>query len=151
MRKLAFIVVLLVGCQADTYKVVGIADGDTIRILKDNKEVRIRLAEIDCPERRQAFYEQAKQFTAEKAFGKNVKINVIKESDRYGRVVAEVILPDGSSLNEELIKAGLAWHYKQFSKSKKLAELEKEARENKQGLWSDPNAEPPWEFRKNRR
>lgn len=151
MRKLALIVLLLIGCApVDTYKVVAITDGDTIRILKDNKEVKIRLAGVDCPERKQDFYTQAKSFTAEKAFGKNVKINVIQESDRYGRVVAEVILPDGTILNEELVKAGFAWHYKQFSKSKVLENLEKEARENKLGLWSNANAKPPWEFRKDK-
>lgn len=149
MRKLALITLLLIGCEpVDTYKVVAITDGDTIRILKDNKEIKIRLAGIDCPERKQDFYTQAKKFTADKAFGKEVKINIIQKSDRYGRVVAEVILPDGTILNEELVRVGLAWHYKQFSKSKKLEELEREARENKRGLWIDSDAIPPWKFRK---
>ncbi|MFY4731318.1 thermonuclease family protein [Nitrospira sp. BLG_2] len=150
MRKaIAFIALLIVGCgDADKYKVVGISDGDTIRILKDNKEVRVRLAGIDCPERGQAFYQQAKSFTSEKCFGKEVKLNITQASDRYGRVVADVILPDGTLLCSELVKAGLAWHYTHFSKSKVLEDLQTEAKENKRGLWGDKDPIPPWEYRK---
>jgi endonuclease YncB( thermonuclease family) len=143
------LILAVMGCSAnEDYKVVGISDGDTIRILKDNKEVRVRLAGIDCPEKRQPFGTQAKNFTSEKAFGKNVKLNIVQQSDRYGRVVADIILPDGTNLSEELVKAGLAWHYKHFSKSQVLADLEKEARENKRGLWADADPIPPWEYRK---
>jgi endonuclease YncB( thermonuclease family) len=144
----SFILSMLLGCAADEYKVVGISDGDTIRILKDNKEVRVRLAGVDCPEKGQPFGTQAKHFTSEKAFGKNVKLDIIQSADRYGRVVADVILPDGTKLSEELVKAGLAWHYKQFSKSKVLADLENDARENKRGLWIDADPIPPWKYRK---
>lgn len=149
VRSFVFLLILpLFGCTADEYKVVGVSDGDTIRILKDGKEVRVRLAGIDCPEKKQAFGTQAKNFTSEKAFGKHVKLNIVQASDRYGRIVADVILPDGSNLSLELVKAGLAWHYKHFSKSKNLEDAENEARENKRGLWIDPDPVPPWEYRK---
>lgn len=146
------LIISLMGCKAaiaaDTYKVIGVSDGDTIKILQDGKEVKIRLAGVDCPERGQPFSTAAKNFTSEKCFGKEVKINIVQKSDRYGRVVADVILPDGNSLSNELIKAGLAWHYKHFSKSKILEDLENAARENKCGLWADAQPTPPWEYRK---
>jgi endonuclease YncB( thermonuclease family) len=145
----SFVFLMLVGCAAaDEYKVIGISDGDTIKILKDGKEVKVRLAGIDCPEKGQPFGTKAKTFTSEKAFGKNVKLNIVTPADRYGRMVADVILPDGTVLSAELVKAGLAWHYKQFSKSKTLEDLENDAKENKRGLWADSDPVPPWNYRK---
>lgn len=131
-------------------KVIGIKDGDTIEILVNSMPVRIRLYGIDCPEKRQAFGKKAMQYTAGLAFGKTVTAEV-KNIDRYGRTVAVIILPDGTNLNYELVKNGYAWHYKQFSKDPNLERFEKEARQKKLGLWSDPNPIPPWEFRKNSR
>ena len=46
-----------------------------------------------------------------------------------------------------MVKAGLAWHYKQYSKDKRLAELEADARAAKRGLWADKSQVPPWEWR----
>jgi endonuclease YncB( thermonuclease family) len=74
---------------------------------------------------------------------------VVKDQDRYGRLVAEVVLPDGRSLNQELIQAGLAWWYRHFATQETvLQQLEAEARDAKRGLWSDPHAVPPWEWHK---
>ena len=70
--------------------------------------------------------------------------------DRYGRTIAWIYV-NGVSLNKELLKAGLAWHYKRYSKDRDLAILEAEARAKKIGLWSDPNPIPPWEWRRIRR
>ncbi|MDZ4120853.1 MAG: thermonuclease family protein [Candidatus Cloacimonadaceae bacterium] len=128
-------------------KVVSVKDGDTIEILRDKKTYRIRLNGIDCPENKQDFGNKAKQFTSEQCFGKTVTAWVSVQ-DRYGRYVADVVLPNGKVLNEELVRAGLAWHYTQYSKSKKLATLEKEARARKRGLWSQKNPTPPWKFRR---
>src|SRR5437773_3020072 len=83
-------------------RVVGVSDGDTITVMHNGRGEKIRLHGIDCPEKRQAFGTKAKQFTSEHAFGKNVTIKV-KDTDRYGRTVGEVTLPDGKSLNEELV------------------------------------------------
>ena len=97
-------------------RVVGVSDGDTITVLRDRTQVRIRLYGIDCPETGQDFGFRAKQFTAELAFGKVVKV-VPRDRDRYGRIVAEVVLPDGRVLNDELVKAGLAWWYRQHAQN----------------------------------
>lgn len=128
-------------------RVVGVHDGDTITVLRDDHAEKIRLAEIDCPELRQAFGTRAKQFTSGLVFGKTVTVHA-RERDRYGRTVGEVILPDGRSLNRELVAAGFAWQYTKYSKDKELARIETEARQAKRGLWADARPVPPWEFRK---
>ena len=130
-------------------KVVAVKDGDTIEVLRDGTNaVRVRLSGIDCPEKAQAFGQRAKQAASDMAFGKQVKV-IEKDKDRYGRTVAEIILPDDRSLNQELVRAGLAWWYKQYApKDAKLEALEQEAREAKVGLWIDADPVPPWVWRK---
>lgn len=131
-------------------RVIKIQDGDTITILVDNTQHKIRLAEIDCPESKQAFGQKAKQFTSDMVFGEIVKV-VYEEQDRYQRILGTVYTPDGKNLNQELVKAGLAWHYKQYSKSVEMARLEDEARQAGIGLWKDKDPIPPWEYRKQKR
>ena len=130
-------------------RVVGVADGDTIDVLRESRPVRVRLHGIDCPERGQAFGRQARQYTSKLAFGRTVTVHV-RGMDRYGRSVADVLLPDGISLNRELVRAGLAWHYVRYSADKTLASLESEARASPRGLWADARPVPPWEFRRER-
>ena len=130
-------------------KVIGIIDGDTIEVLENNNPVRIRLAEIDCPESHQDFGQKAKTFTSELVFDKDVKV-LVKDIDRYGRTVAEIILPDGRSLNRELISAGLAWWYQRYSSEQSLGQLQSQAKSAKLGLWSSDNPIPPWDFRHSR-
>ena len=126
--------------------VVGVIDGDTIDVLHNSQSERIRLNGIDCPEKGQAFGKKAKQFTSTLVYGKEVRIQVLRK-DRHGRTVADVVLPDGTNVSRELVKAGLAWWYRQYSKDTSLGALEEEARQAKHGLWADPNPIPPWELR----
>ncbi len=107
---------------------------------------RIRLHGIDCPEKRQAFGKRAKQFTSTLVFGNTVTVQVL-DRDRYGRTVGVVLLPDGRSLNHELVRAGLAWMYRRYTNDQSLSDLEEEARVARRGLWADPHAVPPWEWR----
>ncbi len=130
-----------------TCKVVGVSDGDTITVLHNGKGERIRLHGIDCPEKRQAFGNRAKQFTSNLVFAKTVTVQIL-DRDRYGRTVGEVLLPDGRSLNRELVRAGLAWWYWRYAPDNEtLAQLERDARGAKRGLRADPHAVPPWEWR----
>lgn len=128
-------------------KVIAVKDGDTIEILVNTLPIRVRLYGIDCPEKSQAFGQRARQFTSDLIFGKIVKVKV-KDTDRYGRSVGEVILPDGRILNYELVKAGLAWWYRQFSKDPLLKKYEDDARSKGLGLWADPDPKAPWDFRR---
>ena len=130
-------------------KVVGVSDGDTIKVLKDGKHVKIRLAAIDCPEKGQPFGKKARWFTSSMVAGKVVEVWET-DTDRYGRTVAFVFV-SGVDLNKELLKAGLAWHYKKYSKDPELTKLEIQARAAKIGLWSEPDPVPPWEWRRQKK
>jgi endonuclease YncB( thermonuclease family) len=126
--------------------VVKVHDGDTISVVRRGHAEKVRLAGIDCPELRQAFGNRAKNLTSRLASGQMVTVRV-QGSDDYGRRLGVVILPDGRSLNRELVAAGLAWQVK-TSKNKQVAQLEKDARRAKRGLWADADPTPPWEYRR---
>ena len=100
--------------HAWTGKVVGISDGDTIKVLQNSKQVKIRLHGIDTPEKAQPFGKKAKQFTAKMVAGKIVDVKKT-DTDRYGRTVA-VITVNGKNLNESLVKSGFAWVYRKYCK-----------------------------------
>ncbi|OJW21141.1 MAG: hypothetical protein BGO49_24310 [Planctomycetales bacterium 71-10] len=138
------------GCFADyPAKVVGVSDGDTLTVLTaEKRQVKIRLHGIDAPESGQDFGQRAKQAASELAFGKAVTIRPV-DTDRYGRTVAEVTLPDGRSLNRELTREGCCWWYRAYAPNDRtLASLEAQAKAAKRGLWSQPGAIPPWDWRK---
>ncbi len=134
--------------KPSTYKVIGIKDGDTFVVLINGKEQVVRLAHIDCPEKKQPFGNKAKEFVSQQSFGKQVSLVHGYKFDRNRRLIAEVILADGRNLNKELVKNGLAWHFKKYSDDKVYAALEQKARKEKAGLWKDRNAVAPWEWRR---
>jgi len=127
-------------------RVVSVSDGDTIKVLKHGIHVTIRLAAIDCPELGQSFGQAAKNFTAGLATGKVVKVWPVG-TDQHGKTEAFVFV-ENMNLNKALIQAGLAWHYKQYSRDPELAKLEFKARAKKAGLWSEADPMPPWQWRK---
>lgn len=134
-----------------TYKVIEIKDGDTFVVLYNNTKLVIRLAHIDCPEKKQPFYVKAKQFAAQLCFGKKVTLIHNNNYDRNKRLIAEVVIAENNlNINKALVKNGLAWHFKKYSSSIEYATLETEARNKKIGLWSTPNAIDPWNWRKNK-
>jgi micrococcal nuclease len=102
-----FLLPLLALAEDFSGRVVAVTDGDTIRVLRNRREVRVRLYGVDAPESKQPFGSRAKQFTSGLVFGKAVTVRV-RDVDRYGRTVGEVILPDGRNLNQEIVKAGFA-------------------------------------------
>ena len=133
-------------------KVIGVAEGDTITVLRDTEPVTIRLYGIDTPEQGQPFSNKAKQFTSEIVFGKVVEVGPINV-DHYGRTVSLVYI-EGRGVCDELIRAGLAWVYYLYCNLPICAEwkkVESEAQEAGRGLWSEPNPVPPWEFRRESR
>ncbi len=54
---------------------------------------------------------------------------------------------DGQDVNRQMVADGLAWHFTRYSDDATLAEAEREARGARRGLWADPEAVPPWEWR----
>ena len=127
-------------------EVIGIQDGDTVELKfvftgkkaghRTGLPLRIRLLHVNCPERGKPFYKVAKQFTSEKCFRKIVSIKHEGKFDRYGRLLGEVILPDGKVLNKELVKIGYAVHFKKYSTSAEYSNLEIQAKKKKIGIWS---------------
>jgi len=129
-------------------QVVGVLDGDTIEVLHRNRAERIRLNGIDCPEKGQAYGKKANQAASALVFGKEVTLNTFGK-DKYGRTIADVLLPDGTNVNQALVKDGWCWWYRKYATTDvELEKLEKEAREAKKGLWIDPVPVPPWEWRR---
>jgi len=138
-----------------TGEVVAVADGDTITVLSEGVQHKIRLSGIDAPEKSQAFGNQSKQSLSDMVFRKTVAVEYNKR-DKYNRIVGKVLM-DRNDINIEQIKRGLAWHYKQYEKEQELADRsiyaneEYIARRDSRGLWAESKPIPPWEFRKNNR
>jgi endonuclease YncB( thermonuclease family) len=130
-------------------KVIGIVDGDTFDLLVNKNEIRVRLNGIDCPERRQPFYQQSKNALSELIFGKEVVVHS-KGKDRYKRIIGDVYAGN-TFVNERMVALGYAWHFKKYSKDQRLSSLEKEARQKQIGLWSHPDPVEPWQYRSKRR
>ncbi len=129
-------------------RVIRILDGDTMEVLYDEHPVKIRLAHIDSPEKRrsQPFGKAAKQALSNLCFGQVVMVQGQKY-DRYKRLIAVVVNDKNQVINQEMIKQGMAWHFKKYSSDPVYAQLEITARKNKVGLWQDSIAVAPWEWR----
>ena len=105
-------------------------------------------ARIDYPEKGQPYGKRAKQAASELIFGNEVTLQT-HGHDKYKRTLADVLLPDGMNLNQELVKQGWCWWYRKYAPGDtNLERLEKAAREAKQGLWADAQPVPPWEWQK---
>ncbi|MEJ2115723.1 MAG: thermonuclease family protein [Gammaproteobacteria bacterium] len=139
--------------KSQTYegKVIKVIDGDSINIVYKGKPLRIRLAEIDAPERSQPFWKKSREALAYYVAGKEVQI-VEVDIDRYERVVGQVYLND-IWVNAELVRGGYAYVYPKYATTKHLYEYESIARESQVGIWSLPGNErmKPWDWRKMKR
>ena len=155
--KLASVILLFfasIAHGAETYqaKVIGVMDGDTIKVLRPgNEQVKIRLAGIDCPERKQPWGTKAKQAASDLVAGQTVTIKVM-DVDRYGRTVGRVFV-DGVNVNRALVEAGHCWTYTKYAKDAQLSVLQDQAKAKNRGLWKLPQGErvPPWEWRSKKR
>tara|TARA_Y100001934_G_scaffold269146_1_gene352211 strand:- start:285 stop:959 length:675 start_codon:yes stop_codon:yes gene_type:complete len=149
-----FSLLFLVTANASTTyvgKVVSITDGDTLKVLVENEQLKIRLAEIDTPEKGQPFGDKSKQALANMVFGKQIKVTVV-DVDHYGRLVGQVMTVDGNlDVNAALVVEGCAWVDRKYAKRPMLLELEENARRERRGLWADARPIPPWDWRRGER
>ena len=150
----AVLVGLLIGGQAALaveregsaeVTVVAVSDGDTAWVLLNGERQRVRLASVDAPEKGQAFGRRAEQSLRELILKKTVSIHW-SGLDRYGRIVATVAVGQ-VDVGAEQVRRGMAWVYRAYSKDPGLLALENEARESRRGLWADPQAVAPWNWR----
>ncbi|MDP1635997.1 MAG: thermonuclease family protein [Gallionellaceae bacterium] len=137
-------------------RVVAVTDGDTVKVLDaSHTEWKIRLMGIDAPEKKQAFGNRSKSNLSDLVYGKSVTVEYSKK-DRYGRIVGKILV-NGVDANLEQVRAGMAWHYKQYAKEQiaedreTYARAEEQSRTGRQGLWKDVAPEPPWDWRKTRK
>ncbi len=134
-------------CEEYKAKVIYVKDGDSLTVLRNKSKEKVILYGIDCPELKQDFGQEAYKYTEQHINGKTVSVDE-KGTDSYGRVVAEIFLPDGSSLNQELVKSGLAWWSDKYAAGDKtLKKYQENARSSKLGLWASKNPIPPWIYR----
>ena len=133
-----------------TGKVVSVADGDTITILRHGRDqVKIRLYGIDAPESGQPFGKASKQNLSLLVHGRSIEVEVM-DTDKYGRTVARIFV-DGEDVNALQLRSGNAWLYTQYCKDWVCGEwmgLEAEAKSSGVGLWADKDPTPPWEWRR---
>ena len=138
---------LLAHAETKEGLVVKIADGDTLTLLtSSNEKIKVRLAGIDTPERKQPFGSEAKQALSKLVFQKKALIEV-ETKDRYGRTVG-IVFVDGQNINYELVRQGMAWVYRKYTNDEILYELEAQAKTKKTGLWADAKPIAPWSWRK---
>lgn len=132
-------------------RVVKVTDGDTITLLDDNEaQHKIRLHGIDTPEYRQPYGRAAKDAMARLVAGRTVGVEV-KGTDRYGRTVG-IVYVDNVNANREIVRAGYAWWYRQYARfDDELEEAEAAARKIGNGLWTEEEPIPPWEWRRGTR
>ncbi len=131
-------------------KVIKVSDGDTITLLTDDKvSHKIRLNDIDAPEKKQAFGNKSRDNLASYIAGEIVTVKY-KSKDKYGRVLGTIYF-DNLDINLQQVKNGYAWVYKQYSKNQTYYQEEQKARDLKKGLWIEKEPIAPWEFRKQKR
>lgn len=127
--------------------VVSVHDGDTLTVLVEKQQVKVRLAEIDAPELRQAFGNRSRQSLAKLCFQEQAKVELIAR-DRYGRSVGKVNCRE-TDAGAHQVATGMAWVFDRYApKDSKLYGLQVGARAAKRGLWADNEPIPPWEWRR---
>lgn len=128
-------------------KVTRIIDGDSI-LVTDSKSVEyeVQLEGIDAPEIKQDFGKESTEGLSKLLKDKTVRITW-KSKDNFERPLAQIY--DGDKhINMEMIKSGMAWHFKRYNKDEELANAETAAKEAKKGLWAKESPVAPWDYRK---
>ena len=128
-------------------RVVSVHDGDTLTVLVERRELKVRLTDIDAPELKQPFGTRSRQSLAELCFGKDASLDV-RGRDRYKRTLA-IVTCAGTDANAEQVRRGYAWTYTRFARADSpLIAIEYEARGAHRGLWADATAVAPWDWRR---
>ena len=129
-----------------TARVIAVLDGDTVLIRRASSLVKIRLAEIDAPEKAQAFGLAARNTLAKMVLRKQVTVDTLAV-DKYGRDIAQLTVND-VSVNEEMVLRGMAWEYSHYHSDRRYIGLQREAQQARRGLWAQNDPLPPWQWRK---
>lgn len=141
-------------CAAEIQgKVIRVLDGDTIevktlpaKIVVYEVPIRVRLINIDAPEKKQPFGRWSRNQLKALLAGQSVTVSYT-QTDRYDRIVGRVFTTNGTEASRFMVQSGAAWVYERYNTDKSLPALQREAQEQKRGLWADANPVPPWEWR----
>ncbi|ENJ9364443.1 thermonuclease family protein [Salmonella enterica] len=126
--------------------VIRVLDGDTIEVLQEQQPVRVRLLNIDAPEKKQPYGRWSKEQLKALLAGQPVTVTYT-QTDRYGRVLGRVVTANGTEANRQQVLKGAAWVYDRYNTDNSLPALQREAQTQKRGLWADNQPVPPWEWR----
>lgn len=146
MRSFLATLLCALSLSAHAHQVISIADGDTLTMLVDRQPLKIRLANIDAPEKKQAFGQRSRESLSALCWKKDAAY-AVQDIDRYGRTVATVTC-GGVEANRAQVERGMAWVYGRYNKDVSLPQLQEDAREAQRGLWVDREPVAPWEWRK---
>jgi endonuclease YncB( thermonuclease family) len=141
-----FFFVALAHAEVLDGRVTHVADGDSLSICVEHREVRIRLISIDAPEYQQPFGVEARKSLADLCENKQARVDSAKE-DQYGRKLGQVSC-GGIDVNAEQVRRGMAWVSRLDHPEGSLISAERAARAARIGLWADPGAVPPWKWRR---
>ncbi|EKH8549339.1 thermonuclease family protein [Salmonella enterica] len=130
-------------------KVIRVLDGDTIDVLQDKNPVRIRLANIDAPEKKQAYGRWSANQLKGLVAAQPVTVTYT-QTDRYGRIIGRVFTTNGTEASRFMVQSGAAWVYERYNADRALPDLQREAQAHKRDLWADTNPVPPWKWRHSR-
>jgi endonuclease YncB( thermonuclease family) len=136
-----------------TASVIRVRDGDSLLLRAQGRDIEVRLADVDAPERGQPHADQARKALIDLLQRRDVAVEVF-DTDRYRRKVARVRrLPDGLDINAEVVRSGNAWVYQRYVRDQSLFSLEQAARDRHAGLWALPEGQriPPWTYREQER
>jgi len=139
----------VLNAQAEIFsaKVIVVMDGDTVMVLRDGKKLKIRMANIDAPEKEQSFGMQSRASLEQMVGKKQVRVESLAQ-DQYGRMVG-LLSVDGLNVNAEQLRRGMAWEYSHYHADRQYVALQSEAQQARRGLWSESDAQAPWQWRKN--
>jgi endonuclease YncB( thermonuclease family) len=145
---LALLCCLSWAAQAETFDayIVAVIDGDTVLALHGQQKIKLRLADIDAPEKAQPFGRQSRDYLKSRVHKKVVQVER-RATDQYRRSIATLTL-DGINLNQEQVRQGMAWEYSFHHTDKVFIALQHEAQQAKRGLWAQTSPQAPWEWRK---
>jgi len=139
---------LALNVQAETFdaKVIAVLDGDTVLVLRDQQKTKVRLVNIDAPEKQQPWGKRSRRALCQLVCKRAVRIET-QAVDQYERLLATLYV-DGINVNQEQVRRGMAWEYSHYHADKTYLALQSEAQQAKSGLWNDANPQPPWLWRR---
>ncbi|XZE34812.1 thermonuclease family protein [Pirellulaceae bacterium SH501] len=135
-----------------TVVVKKVLDGDSVSVLELRKPepaaFEVQIEGIDAPELAQPFGKESREALAKLLPVDSVITVTWTSKDNYGRLLAQVYDKSKKHINSEMLRQGMAWHFKRYNQSKELAALEEEAKAKKSGLWAAPDPKAPWDYRR---